>query len=101
MGSDRMRIQRLKTGTTTPDEERAEASVGRALESGGSPLGGAALQKMESGLGHDFSQVRVHTDARADESARAVQARAYTVGNDIVFREGAYSPGSADGQKLL
>jgi len=100
MGSDRQRIQRLKTGTTTPATQ-AEASVDQAVSSGGSPLDGAALAKMESGFGHDFSQVRVHTDTRADESAQAVQARAYTMGNDIVFREGEYQPHSTDGQRLL
>jgi Domain of unknown function (DUF4157) len=56
---------------------------------------------MEGRFGHDFSQVRVHTDARADASAQAVQAHAYTVGHDIVFRAGEYSPGSTDGQRLL
>jgi hypothetical protein len=56
---------------------------------------------MESRFGHDFSRVRVHSDTRADESARTVQARAYTVGTDIVFRAGEYSPDSTDGQQLL
>ena len=52
-------------------------------------------------FGHDFGTVRVHTDARADASARAVNARAYTVGADVVFASGQYRPGSPDGQRLI
>jgi hypothetical protein len=53
------------------------------------------------GTGFDFSRVRVHADARAAESARAVQARAYTVGQDIVFAGGEYAPGTSAGRELL
>jgi hypothetical protein len=56
---------------------------------------------MESHFGHDFSQVRVHADANAAESARAVGASAYTVGRDIVFDEGRFAPRTQVGQKLL
>lgn len=54
-----------------------------------------------SGIGHDFSRVRVHADARAAKSAAAVHARAYTVGSDIVFGSGQFAPSTADGQRLL
>jgi hypothetical protein len=53
------------------------------------------------GRGYDFSGVRVHTDARAAESARAVNALAYTVGRDVVFGAGRYAPETAAGKKLL
>jgi hypothetical protein len=56
---------------------------------------------MEEGFGTDFSRVRVHDDARAAESARAVDAHAYTVGDDLVFGTGRYAPGSAAGDRLL
>jgi hypothetical protein len=56
---------------------------------------------MEARFGHDFSRVRVHSDAPAAESADAVQARAYTVGNDIVFGRGEYAPGTAKGRRLM
>jgi len=56
---------------------------------------------MEQRFGHDFSRVRVHTDAAAEQSARAVSARAYTVGADIVFGRGHYAPGAMEGKKLL
>ena len=56
---------------------------------------------MESGLGADFSDVRVHTDGAAASSAAAVQAHAYTVGNDVVFQAGRYEPETSDGQRML
>jgi hypothetical protein len=56
---------------------------------------------MRSKLGHDFSQVRIHTDRQAAHSAAALQARAFTIGTDIAFAEGQYAPDSADGQRLL
>lgn len=56
---------------------------------------------MESYLGHDFGQVRIHTDPKASESARAVNALAYTVGSDVVFRESQYAPHTIEGQRLL
>ena len=56
---------------------------------------------MEPRFGHDFSRVRVHADTRAAESARAVKARAYTVGRDVVFSEGGYTPHLYEGSKLL
>jgi hypothetical protein len=56
---------------------------------------------MEPRFGQDFSEVRVHTDAKAEESARAVNALAYTVGRDVVFGAGQYAPGTSAGQQLL
>jgi hypothetical protein len=55
----------------------------------------------EQRLGHDFSRVRIHTDAKADTLNRAIDARAFTTGQDIFFRQGVYSPGSSDGRELL
>jgi hypothetical protein len=56
---------------------------------------------MEPRLRHDFSRVRVHTDAIAAESARAVNALAYTVGEDVVFADSQYAPGQVSSTKLL
>ncbi len=50
---------------------------------------------------YDLADVRIHTDASAAESARDLQAAAYTVGRDVVFAAGRYSPSSLDGQRLL
>jgi hypothetical protein len=55
----------------------------------------------EPRLGHDFSQVRVHADARAADSARSIDALAYTAGQDVVFGAGQYAPGSMSGRRLL
>src|SRR5205085_3153068 len=56
---------------------------------------------MEPRFGHDFSRVRVHADGRAAESARSVNALAYTVGEDLVFGAGQYAPGTSAGKRLL
>jgi hypothetical protein len=56
---------------------------------------------MESRYHHDFSQVRIHDDRRAAESARMLGARAYTVGSHIVFGAGEYRPNTPEGQRLL
>jgi uncharacterized protein DUF4157/glucose-regulated metallopeptidase M90 len=55
----------------------------------------------ETRFGHDFSRVRVHTDGEAAEKAEAVQARAYTLGGDIVFGKGEYAPSTPRGKRLL
>ena len=67
----------------------------------GSPLDAATRAFFEPRLGVDFSHVRVLTDSRAAESARAVNAVAYTVGRDVVFGTSQYAPTSPDGRKLL
>ena len=68
---------------------------------GGSPLPDAVRSDMELRLGHDFSDVRVHTDHAADQSARSVSAQAYTVGNDVVFQRDTYDPTSTAGKTML
>lgn len=69
--------------------------------SGGQPLSGFLLDFLEPRFGYDFSEVRVHTDSQASETAKALNARAYTFGRDIAFREGEYTPNKKSGQKLL
>lgn len=76
-------------------------SVEQTLNSGGLPLDPITRSFMEGRFGHDFSRVRVHSDAAAGQSARAVNASAYTVGNNIVFDAGRFSPTTHDGRKLL
>jgi hypothetical protein len=65
------------------------------------PLDPATRSFFEPRLGHDFAQVRVHTGPKAVESARQMGARAYTVGEDIIFGEGMYRPETSAGQHLL
>lgn len=83
----------------TPVE--APAIVHNVVRSAGSPLEAEPRRSMESRFGHDFSRVRVHTDARAAESARAVHALAYTFGTHVVFAPGRYAPATGEGQWLL
>lgn len=75
--------------------------VHEVLSSQGKPLDSLARATMERRFGHDFSDVRVHEDARAAASAEAVSAFAYTVGRDVVFGSGQYSPDTPAGQRLL
>jgi hypothetical protein len=75
--------------------------VHEVLRSPGQPLDPTTRAFMEPRFGHDFSQVRVHTDGRAAESARAVNALAYTAGRAVVFATGRYAPFTARGQSLL
>jgi hypothetical protein len=89
------------------------AAVGAMLQEERSPVldvvgkgGGTALDagtkaQMEGAFGQDFSGVRVHTGGDATRSAASVQAHAYTVGNDIVFNDSHYSPGSDAGNRML
>ena len=76
-------------------------AVQATLAGAGAPLDRATRGFMESRFGHDFGRVRVHADGGAAASARAVQARAYTVGADIVFGTGQYAPGTSAGRHLL
>jgi hypothetical protein len=71
------------------------------LRGRGEPLSEPARAFFEPRFGQDFSQVRVHTDGRAAESARALNALAYTVGQDVVFGAGQYAPDSPAGRRLL
>jgi hypothetical protein len=71
------------------------------LRSPGQPLDRETRAFVEPRFGHDFSGVRVHTDTRAAESARAVDALAYTVGNDVVLGTGKYALDTTQGKQLL
>jgi hypothetical protein len=94
------RIQRF-SAQWSGQMDAAPASVDQALANPGRPLEPALRQDMEQRFGHDFSRVRVHTDAAAEHSARDVNAHGYTVGRNIVFGAGRYRPGTAEGRGLL
>jgi hypothetical protein len=91
----------LQTNVIGSTESTVPASVPQALQSEGQPLDAGVRGRMESRFGHDFGQVRVHADAAAAESARSVDALAYTFGKDVVFARGQYAPHTTVGQKLL
>ena len=75
--------------------------VQEVLSSPGQPLDHGTRSWLEPKFGHDFSQVRVHTDQKAAESAEAVNAIAYTVGPDVVFGASHYEPRTQVGSHLL
>ncbi len=90
-----------KRAASQAGSANAPAIVDEVLRAPGTSLDAATRAFMEPRFGHDFSRVRVHADTAAAESARAVSARAYTVGNDLVFGLGHYAPGTVAGQRLL
>ena len=75
--------------------------VNSVLARPGQPLDATTRGFFSARFGHDFANVRVHADAEAAESARSVNALAYTVGPDVVFGAGQYAPGTREGQQLL
>jgi predicted chitinase len=96
---ERFSLQRQVAGQHAP--AAVPPIVNEVLRSPGQSLDGGTRAFMESRLGHDFSQVRVHADSRASDSARAVHAMAYTVGKDVVFQAGHYNPETDVGRRLL
>ncbi|WP_405190618.1 eCIS core domain-containing protein [Streptomyces anulatus] len=105
-------VQRARSGAAAPAEqaeqtgdtgqaEEQRSPVHDVVSSGGSPLDTDTRTDMESRMGADFSDVRVHHDSAAHESAKGVGAHAYTVGNNVVFQRDAYDPGSPQGRTTL
>lgn len=91
---EEQKLQRKENGA-------APSSVNHTLPSAGRPLDASSRTFFEPRFGRDFSNVRIHNDTKAAESARGVNALAYTVGRDIVFGAGQYSPGTQTGRSLL
>lgn len=94
---------RQKSLSSKQDENTAGIPpiVPEVLHSEGKPLDSATRNTMESYFNRDFSQVRTHTDTKAARSAEVIDARAYSLGQDIVFGEGAFAPDETEGKKLL
>ena len=103
--SGMLHIQRLAgnsgVAAFVAQRDEAESPVKDVVRSPGAALESDTRSEMEARLGHDFSDVRVHTDGEAAASAKAVQAQAYTVGNHVVFGEGNYQPTSDQGKRTL
>ena len=100
-------MQRSRSGlrpSRIPEGRRVRPSIVSAIDAvrgGGLPLEPAVRERLEGGLGEAFGDIRVHADASAGALARAVSARAFTVGSDMFFAAGAYQPGSRDGDRLI
>jgi Domain of unknown function (DUF4157) len=93
-------VRRKATSETTSSSD-APPIVNEVLQSTGQPLNAETRAYFEPRFAHDFSGVRVHTDAKAAESARAVNANAYAVGRNIVFGAGRFDPAGLEGRRLI
>lgn len=109
--------EKKKEATQMPDKKKEEDKKLQRKEAGASPLVANAASLVSPGaetalssasnnffseaLGRDFSDVKIHTGPEADRAAKSVQAKAYTLGNHIVFAEGKYKPESSEGKHLL
>jgi hypothetical protein len=112
LGSSVGQLQRQNSSDTGESHQQSIASsdasgprtsqlIDSVLGSNGQLLDPETRAFMEPRFGQDFSHVRIHTGSRADESARAVQAKAYTLGNHVVFADGQYQPHTSSGRHLL
>lgn len=87
-------------GEQAQDMTAIERSIDSA-RGGGHGMDHGTRARMEAAFGADFSDVRIHTDAKSDSLNRSLAARAFTTGRDVFFRHGEYSPGSSSGRELL
>ena len=99
--SKKREVRLQRAAVSSPLAGSVPPLVHEVLRSPGQPLDAATRAFMEPRFGHDFSTVRVHNDARAAESARAVNALAYTVGQNVVFGLGQYRPQTSVGRGLV
>ena len=95
------KLQTKLTGPPEPAASEAPPIVHEVLRSPGDSLDPKARAFAETRFGYDFSSVRVHTDSKAGQSAQAVNARAFTVGQNLVFAPGQYAPATSGGRQLL
>jgi hypothetical protein len=93
------RATEIKNRPVAPNQPSPLVRAG--TQTGGQLLDRHTQSRMSARFGHDFSQVRIHTDTRAEDSAAALGANAYAHGSDIVFGAGKYTPGSVETERLL
>jgi uncharacterized protein DUF4157 len=95
-------LQRAVGNSSVADALEEERSpVHDVISSSGSPLTADVRADMEGRFGTGFGDVRVHTDSAAHDSAKSVNAQAYTVGSNIVFQRDTYDPSSDSGKHML
>lgn len=96
-----MRKEAFAAAAPTPPPDETPPSIRNVINSGGEPLDLPTRSFFEPRFGYDFSNVRIHRDTSAGQSARTINAKAYTLGNNIVFASGEYQPRSERGQYLI
>lgn len=94
-------IYRQALPSSHTHQSQSPAHVQNAISSGGRPLNQETRNFFEPRLNYDLSSVRIHTGGRAAKSARAIDAKAYTLGNDVVFDSGEFQPETTSGKQLL
>ena len=95
------RLQTKSVSSRDAGQSAAPPIVHEVLASPGRPLDAEARAFMERRFGHDFGHIRVHCDERAGDSARVINALAYSAGHHMVFGAGHYSPTTTSGRQLL
>ncbi len=103
-GCDKCKKKQLRlkrVSASSHESAEVPSSVDAVLRSSGEPLDATTRAFMEPRFGYNFSEVRVHNNSAAAQSAHDVHALAFTVGNHIAFASGQYSPGSANSNRLL
>lgn len=93
-------LQRREGGAGGEVSTDVESTI-NSVRGGGMPLDAGLQNSMGQTMGADFSKVRVHTGFEADQLNRSIQAKAFTTGQDVFFRQGEYNPGSRRGQELI
>jgi len=101
MKEEEEELQAKSKAGEAPEVTPAISSGIQSLQRGGRPLSGSERSFFEPRFGHDFSHVRVHADTTAAETAKAINARAFTLGNHVVMGSGEYQPTSQFGQRIL
>ncbi len=94
-------LQKSAASDANPSDNSNIESKLNSSKGGGSPLSGKVKTEMESGIGADFSNVRIHNDSNAVQMNKQLGAQAFATGNNIYFNEGKYNPNSKDGKHLL
>lgn len=100
-GQERARLQTKRLQSAGAGRTEAPPEIREVLAAPGQPLNSATREFMELRIGHDFSRVQIHADKQAAASAEAINARAYTVGHNIVFGHGEYNPSALSSRRLL
>jgi len=95
------RVQRKCATCAGEGAARSAETAAQAVSSGGAPLSPELRAYFEPRLGRGLSDVRIHTGGQAADAARGIDARAYTLGRDVAFAAGEYSPGDPEGRRLL
>ncbi|TWJ02465.1 uncharacterized protein DUF4157 [Mucilaginibacter frigoritolerans] len=98
---EKKHVHRKESGNGEAQGSHELDSYVNSLGSSGKSMSQSSLQFFEQRFGHDFSNVRVHTDSVAAKSAQSINALAYTTGSNIVFNSGQYAPNSDTGKRLM